>query len=139
VVAIEEDHDSVAVMRGMLEKYAHDLLRRGAFQSGPTTRNMIVLLTGSTGSLGSSLLDPLFHDNKVRHIICLNHSTKAAEVHSRNRPVRGLSRLDPSRVEFFKADLSRSQFDLEDSVYQRLLSTVTHVICKSSLLCPSLC
>jgi aryl carrier-like protein len=130
LVAIEEDHDPVAVMRGMLEKYAHDLPRRGASQSRPTTRSMTVLLTGSTGSLGSYLLDTLYHDSNVRHIICLNRSSKAAEVHSMNGPVRGLSRLDPSRVEFFKADLSRSQFDLEDSVYQRLLSTVTHVIRK---------
>jgi hypothetical protein len=128
-----DDQDSMAVMRGLLDKYSHDLPRRGASQSRPTTRNMTVLLTGSTGSLGSYLLDTLYHDSKVRHIICLNRSSKAAEVHSMNGPVRGLSRVDPSRVEFFKADLSRNQFDLEDSVYQWLLSTVTHVIRKSCI------
>jgi thioester reductase-like protein len=120
-------------MRDMLEKYAHDLPRRGASQSRPTTRNMTVLLTGSTGSLGSYLLDTLYHDSKVRHIICLDRSSKATEVHSINGPVRGLSRLDPSRVEFFKTDLSRKQFDLEDSVYQRLPSTTTRVIRKSCI------
>ena len=89
---------------------------------------MTVVLTGSTGSLGSYLLEVLYHDRSVSHIICLNRSHNAAEKHSQTGPKRGLSPLNPDRVEFLKADLREPQLGLEDSVYEHLRTTVTHII-----------
>ncbi|KAF2644121.1 acetyl-CoA synthetase-like protein [Massarina eburnea CBS 473.64] len=128
LVGAERHNDSVSSMRSLLQKYTHHLPRQIAPRSPPATTKMTILLTGSTGSLGSYLLEALYHDKNVHHIICLNRSPKAAERHVRNGHIRGLSRLDPARVEFLKADLTQRQLNLDDSVYQHLVSTVTHVI-----------
>lgn len=60
----------------------------------------------------------------------MNRSSDAATKHQQSGPRRGLSSLDPSRVEFHKADLSRRHLGLASSVYRRLIHTVTHVIRK---------
>lgn len=89
---------------------------------------MTVVLSGSTGSVGSYLLEALYHNKDVSHIICLNRISNAAEKHRQMGPKRGLSPLSLERVEFLKADLSEPQFGLEASVYERMLKSVTHVI-----------
>lgn len=89
---------------------------------------MTVLLSGSTGSLGSYLPDVLYHHQRVSHIICLNRSSNAAERHKQTGPRRGLSPLDPRRVDFLQADLSKQHLRLTPTLYEFLRSTVTHVI-----------
>ncbi|KAL8885719.1 MAG: hypothetical protein Q9215_006473 [Flavoplaca cf. flavocitrina] len=92
------------------------------------TKRMIVLLTGSTGSLGSYLLEALCRNKNVLHVICLNRSATAAEKHQQTGSKRGLTSIDPGRVEFLQADLSKSQMGLDPTSYERLRTTVTHVI-----------
>lgn len=99
----------------------------------PPTRNtpkenVTVLLTGSTGSLGSYLLEALQHNSKVARIICLNRVSDAAVRHRKTCQERGLSQPDRRRVEFLRADLSKPELGLKDWVYAGLLKTVTHII-----------
>lgn len=117
-------------MQALLSKYANSLPRSSQQHPlAPSPENMTVVLTGSTGSLGSYLLDTLYHNKNVSHIVCLNRSSKAAEKHNQTGPKRGLSSaLDPDRVTFLKADLSEPQLGLQNSVYEYLRTTVTHVI-----------
>jgi aryl carrier-like protein len=115
-------------MQALLHAYADSLPRSSQLSPPPSTENMTVVLTGSTGSVGSYLLEALYHNQNVSHIICLNRSSNAAEKHNQTGPRRGLSPLNRNRVEFIKADLSEPQLGLEASVYQRMLKTVTHVI-----------
>lgn len=63
----------------------------------PSESNVIIL-TGSTGSLGSYLLDCLSSTKKVNHIICLNRSKDAAERQERTHEDRGLSSEFDSKV-----------------------------------------
>ncbi|GAM40011.1 hypothetical protein TCE0_034f12025 [Talaromyces pinophilus] len=93
----------------------------------PVSQGMTVLLTGSTGSLGSYLLNSLNNDPNVHHIICLDR-TSAAGKHKELGPKRGLAPLDSDRVEFVKADLSQHGLGVEEELYERLLGTVTHII-----------
>ena len=116
------------VMQALLHAYANDLPQSSHLPPPPSTENMIVILSGSTGSVGSYLLEALYHNKNVSHIICLDRSSNAAFKHSQTGSKRGLSPLHPGRVEFFKADFSESRLALEPSVYERLLKTVTHVI-----------
>ena len=118
-------------MQALLHAFADSLPCSSQASPPPSTeKNMIVVVTGSTGSLGSYLLEALYHDQRVSHIICLNRSFSASEKHRQTGPKRGLSFLNPDRVEFHKADLSQPQLGLESSVYARMLKTVTHVIRK---------
>lgn len=94
---------------------------------------MTVVLTGSTGSLGSYLLDALYHSRRVSRIICLDRSSNSAERHKRIGQERGLSPLNPDRVEFLKADLSKPKLGIDSAWYESLRSTVTHIIRESQL------
>ena len=117
-------------MQALLDKYT-DSLPHSSQQHPlpPSPESMTVVLTGSTGSLGSYLLDTLYKNKNVSRIVCLNRSPKAAETHKHTGPKRGLSSdLNPDRVTFLKADLSEPHLGLQDSVYEYLRTTVTHII-----------
>jgi thioester reductase-like protein len=84
-----------------------------------------VLLTGSTGSLGSHVLETLLKRPDVEHVYCLNRSDDAEtrQKHAFEKyhgPV-----VDFSKAEFLQADFSKAGFGLADAVYARLLSSVT--------------
>ena len=119
-------------MESLLNKYVQSLPVDNQRQRSPVTQSSTVLLTGSTGSLGSYLLNELNNDPNVQHIICLDRSSSAAEKHRESGPKRGLTPLDPERVEFLKANLADPQLGVEDEVYERLKNTVTHIIRKAT-------
>ena len=117
-------------MLDMLDKYANSLPPWNQLSTPASTERMTVLLTGSTGSLGSYVLDPLYIHPNVSKIVCLNRSPDAAEKHKQMSQNRGLSLLSLDRVQFLKADLAEDRLGLEASTYNHLLETVTHVIRK---------
>ena len=121
-------------MRSLLDKYVASLPPPQLKARHRPTTGITVLLTGSTGSLGSYILDALYHDPNVSRIICLNRSPDAAEKHRRTGPPRGLSPLGPPRVEFLKASLGKQKLGLSDDLYTDLASSVTHIIRETPLL-----
>lgn len=91
---------------------------------------MTVLLTGSTGSLGSYLLDSLVRQQHVRKIYCLN---RAEDGLARQKMASDDRRLDTTawgeeRVEFLHVDLSLPIFGLSRKKYDQLLQESTHII-----------
>ncbi|KAE8557519.1 hypothetical protein EYB25_002226 [Talaromyces marneffei] len=115
-------------MESVLNEYVESLPRiDNRVAPVSVSQGMTVLLTGSTGSLGSYLLNSLNNDPNVEHIICLDR-TSAAEKHKELGPRRGLAPLDSDRVEFIKADLSQDHLGVEEELYNRLVGTVTHII-----------
>lgn len=90
----------------------------------------VVLLTGSTGSLGSYILNELQADSDVKRIICLNRSSNAAQKHMQTGPKRGLDSIDPRRVQFLQTDLASPRFGLTAKAYESLRTSVTHIIRK---------
>ena len=120
-------------MQDMLDKYVNSLLPSSKMAPPASAECMTVLLTGSTGSLGSYLLDALYIHPNVAQIICLNRSSDAAEKHGKIGRERGLNPLLPDRVIFLKADLSQDRLGLDNEAYDTLSKSVTHVIRKSRL------
>lgn len=86
-----------------------------------------VLLTGSTGSLGSYILDSLQRDTRIKQVFCLTRGRNGRQRQSESQLARELRPIS-DRVEIFDADLSRPRFGLELRVYRTLLSKVTLVI-----------
>ncbi|KAK5449789.1 hypothetical protein LTS15_008361 [Exophiala xenobiotica] len=90
-----------------------------------------VILTGSTGSLGSHILEKLLRHPSVSKVVCLNRSVDAAAkwkktIQNRNLPTET---VDPGRVQFFQTkNLGAPCLGLEETLYQDLLQSVTHVI-----------
>jgi thioester reductase-like protein/aryl carrier-like protein len=86
-----------------------------------------VVLTGSTGSLGSYILDRLLRGATVERVICLNRTGGNVERQARLHKTRAL-RTDFSKVHFLEVDLSEKHFGLEDETYQSLQEQTTHII-----------
>ena len=124
-------------MESLLNKYVQTLPVGSQRQQSPVNEGITVLLTGSTGSLGSYLLNELSNDSSVRHIICLDRTSSAAEKHRETGPKRGLTPPNPEHVEFLKANLADPHLGLENELYERLKNTVTHMIRKTAPLSTS--
>ena len=88
-----------------------------------------VLLTGSTGSIGSYVLDVLFHNQRVRKICCLNRSSTGEARQRKSQSLKGLSTVwTPDRVTFLQSDLSAPNLGLSPQNYSELLANTTHVL-----------
>ncbi|KAI0451243.1 acetyl-CoA synthetase-like protein [Xylaria acuta] len=111
-------------MRELLTSCVADLPR-----PSDDTEPMTVLLTGSTGSLGSYILNTLYHTPYVARIICLNRSVDGESRQASVSGDRGLiSSWDAGRVSFLQADLAAPFLGLAPTEYQALVDGVTHVV-----------
>ena len=93
----------------------------------PALSNTIIL-TGSTGSLGSYLLDSLLRNRKVAHVYCLNRSCNAAQRQHHSHLERGLTTTCDPKVSFLTCDFSAPYFGLSTSIYRQLLTETTHIL-----------
>ncbi|RYO92480.1 hypothetical protein DL766_000178 [Monosporascus sp. MC13-8B] len=122
--------DQVGVLQDVYERYRQQLPSREdipvARAPAPTTT---VLLTGSTGNLGSYLLDALLRRNDVDEIICLNRGGDAAERQQKGNAERELC-TDFTRinVRFMQVDLSQPLLGLHPVDYDYILSRVTVIL-----------
>lgn len=95
----------------------------------PSFNNRSVLLTGSTGGLGSQILQSLLTSTTTAHIYCLNRSDDSRSLQiERNRGRGLLTEFTEDRVTFLSADLSKPKLGLKDEVYTSLLQSVTQII-----------
>ena len=117
-------------LREFRAKYTANLPKRSNTDSRllPKDGNTVIL-TGSTGSLGSYVLEALLRQANVRKIYCLNRAENGMEKQSRVNKSRGLTTdWQAHRVQFFKVDFSKPSFALGDEQYTTLLQQATHII-----------
>jgi thioester reductase-like protein/acyl-CoA synthetase (AMP-forming)/AMP-acid ligase II len=90
--------------------------------------NGSVLLTGSTGALGSHLLNLLL-ENSSRRIVCLNRSTDSRTLQVTRNEGRGLpTTFSDDRVIFLSGNLASPNFGLSASEFEDLRDSVALVI-----------
>lgn len=119
-------------MNEMVRKYVSNIRSLPAPTMAATA---IVLLTGSTGSLGSFLLAQLTALPQVSKVICLNrraNSPSSNDLHSRQKTAlsKGGITIPASsweKITIHEADLKIPSFGLPDSDYDSLRA-VTHII-----------
>lgn len=88
-----------------------------------------VVLTGSTGTLGTYILDALLKNSSVAHVHCLNRRQDSAAIQHQKRDFYNLDTpLDFSRVSFWQADLSRDDLGLSPRTLRLLQDTATVII-----------
>ena len=132
--SLDEDDSSEQLramnMASFVHKYTQDLPQTHEKKSwSPSTSGLNVVLTGSTGSLGTHLLLALLDDVKTSKIYCLNRSVDAREKQTeRFRQLGVRHNLDPSRVDFITADFSQSKLGLTELQFEELTSSVDIII-----------
>jgi thioester reductase-like protein len=87
-----------------------------------------VVLTGSTGNLGTYLLSFMIHHPDVAHIWCLNRSDGARERQLSLLTQRGLHGELPPHVTFLTANLAETQLGLKDEHDHSILANATHIV-----------
>jgi acyl carrier protein len=97
----------------------------------PQAGGLAVILTGSTGSLGSYLLDALASAPNVKKIYCLNRRPDASEHQAATNAARGLISEWGERVVFFHADLSKPKLGLKQQEYDTLRADAGAIIRES--------
>jgi acyl-CoA synthetase (AMP-forming)/AMP-acid ligase II len=131
-----ESAESRRLADDLLLKYTKDLPPRLDRSRDKTPNSDYhIVLTGSTGSLGSYILDHLIQAESVKEVWCLNRSTDAESRQARLNAKRGLrSDFAASNVRFLQAKLSEERLGLQETDYNDISERVTHIIGKSSRL-----
>lgn len=93
----------------------------------------VVLLTGSTGSLGSHILAHLANLPNVARIICLVRSGQNADPYDqqlRSTQAKGINIPEPgwSKIEVLHSNLAAPFLGLNETDYARLQGQITHII-----------
>ncbi|KAI1453838.1 male sterility protein-domain-containing protein [Annulohypoxylon moriforme] len=123
------EDDQLKAMKALWEKYTANLPTKKGERPDPLDEGQTVLLTGSTGMLGSYMLDLMVKNPSVKKIVCLNRSEDGgAKRQAQSVKDRGLSANFASKTEFYHVDMSRPDFGLRQDIYDRLLVEADRVI-----------
>lgn len=125
----EKLEDVQAALNHLINKYTTSLPMVERKNTQVTPRSNIIL-TGSTGSLGSYFLDVLLSETSIKTVYCLNRSPDAFErqrssFHDRQLNVKAL--LTP-KAEFLTADLGDKSLGLSQNKYNELLNTADTIV-----------
>lgn len=128
--SLSEDEQQQQAMKTIWKKYTQNLTKATPNRPDPSNNNQTVILTGSTGMLGSYLLDLMARNPRVAKVICLNRATDGGRTQQTKAFVdRGLDTSTlASKAEFHHADLSQPRLGLQEAVYARLQATADRVI-----------
>ena len=122
----EADADRIERMNAVVERYTRDIPERSSTTSNiRRSERLAVVLTGSTGTLGTNILRTLLADPTVAKIYCLNRSPDALQRHSSSGIPLDLS---VPRVEFLQASFGDPQFGLSSSKFSELKNSVNVII-----------
>lgn len=127
--ATTDPTNGVKKSQDILEEYSIGSIKGEVPEKpGPNDKAQTVILTGSTGSLGSYLLHQLEESASVAKIVALNRGSDGG----RQRQIqaneeRGLITTF-SKTEFLQADLSQPNLGLDSTTYQHLLATADRII-----------
>ncbi|KAI0966729.1 hypothetical protein F4678DRAFT_483642 [Xylaria arbuscula] len=133
---IEKDSDrsSSRVMNKFVETYSRDLQLWS-----PRAADKCILLTGSTGSIGSNLLAHMVKLEDVETVICLNRPEKlSSSLGHRDeaaRQRRAFSRYSVdlpdsfwSKITMITTDTSCPYAGLDEGTYAKLSQSLTHIV-----------
>ncbi|KAI1106718.1 acetyl-CoA synthetase-like protein [Jackrogersella minutella] len=117
----------VKEMGEILAKYTKDLPPANTSKPPPLDEGQTVMVTGTTGALGSYLLHFLISDSNVKKVICLNRSKDGQSRQVAVFEERGLN-ADFSKCEFLQVDTSLPDLGLGSEKYDELLASADRII-----------
>ena len=118
------------IMIEMLDRYSNKLTTPCLTKPEKSSPGLTVVLTGTTGSLGSYLLDALLSSKSVTKVYCLNRRADAEEQQAKTNEERGLGSKWGEQAVFLHADLSKPNLGLSIQAYNRLRDETSVIIRK---------
>jgi hypothetical protein len=120
--------DPVASVCAMIQRYTQDMAAVRPSNQLKLSQD-VVLLTGSTGGLGSQLLVGLLADSKVAKVITLNRSSTQSSLLERHKAVfsdRGLdvALLKSPKLILLEGEVSSEHLGLSPGQYEEVRSSV---------------
>lgn len=117
----------------ILEDGIEDFVDRYSLLDQDVHVDAVVLLTGSTGSLGSHVLAHLANLPSVARIICLVRSGQNADPYDqqlKSTQAKGINipKLAWSKIEVLQSNLAAPFLGLKDAAYARVRGNITHII-----------
>lgn len=122
------EKERIGKMEEMLAKYSHDLPQLKNDTTQPGEQKLTVILTGSTGSLGSYLLNCLLANTQVVKVICLNRGVDSKNKQMLGNKSRGLVTEWGDRVHFLTTELSKKSLGLDPDEYTMLVRETSAII-----------
>ena len=122
------DKERISRMEEMLAKYSRDLPTGTTNAVRPKEATLTIVLTGSTGSLGSYLLDSLMASPRVSKVICLNRGAHGEDKQKNVNASRGLLHDWGDKVVFLTTDLSKDRLGLNHRDYGLLVREASFII-----------
>ncbi|KAJ8488654.1 hypothetical protein ONZ45_g13881 [Pleurotus djamor] len=131
--ALEFPDQRVADIEHLIAKELARLIPRNlSNQRNAARKQFVVLLTGSTGSLGTYLLRDLINDTRVHHVYTHNRPSTSSlfDRHASSFRELGLdeSILASDKLTSLEGHLIEENLGLESSLYEQLLSEVNVII-----------
>ncbi|KAF9047970.1 hypothetical protein BDP27DRAFT_1434385 [Rhodocollybia butyracea] len=125
--------EAAAEMDALVRKFSLGFDENAPKMTGPFLPNPVVLVTGTTGGLGSYLLAELLQDPSVSLVYALNRPSSSATILERQTAAfqdrkLDVTLLDSNKLVFIEGDTSKTDLDLPASVYQLLQKQVTVII-----------
>jgi thioester reductase-like protein len=119
--------DEKVMFDALVKKYIRDLPAATPNKPVAAQKGQVIIITGTTGALGSYLLDLALKCPHVGKVICFNRGADSRERQIKITSARGLS-TDFSRAEFLQADLAEPDLGLAPEVKHRLSDEIDRVI-----------
>ncbi|KZT19320.1 acetyl-CoA synthetase-like protein [Neolentinus lepideus HHB14362 ss-1] len=121
-----------SAIEAMVRKYSVDFPKPQDTIAPPKGEN-VILLTGSTGSLGSYILAALLAEKGVKTVYAFNRPSETSSALDRQKAAfvnKGLplDLLSSERLVLIEGDAGKPKFDLGEELYDKIHNSVTHVI-----------
>ncbi|KAI0442900.1 hypothetical protein F4803DRAFT_517210 [Xylaria telfairii] len=129
VSASDDDTQQVESTKALWQKYISNPPKAKPGRPNPSDDGQVVLITGTTGTLGSFMLDQMLRNPAVKRVVCLNRTEDGGKKRQASLMAdRGLVTDYESKAKFLHVDMSRSDFGLSRDDYNELLQTADRFI-----------
>ncbi|KAF7968546.1 hypothetical protein HWV62_30169 [Athelia sp. TMB] len=130
-----QSKSAIHAIEAMVQKYSSDFyqVQPSSFQSPPPS-GAVVLLTGSTGGLGSFLLEALLSDEQIRTVYAYNRPSSGAQPIAQRQMSAFADKgfdvrlLESPKLVYVEGDAASSNIGLAKDLYDQIHSSISIVI-----------
>lgn len=122
-------------MNAYVEEFSKDFASHSGSAAGGEPDGEVVLITGTTGSLGSLILGQLLALSTVKKVYAFNRSSRGGSKTLKERQRKAFDEqgldvnlLNSEKLALVEGDTSSKDLGIDNALYEDILSTVTTII-----------